>query len=614
MASNEGTRKRTLVEYAGTTIGQPASVRLRRDITASEYETMKAELEHERSLRAIDQKKFKQSQQRLERQVEFAVEDAKEAKRLLDEFRDESERHIEQLREARKDALVDLRTCQIQLEEERAVAAATATEEDPKVAVLEKELEAKTVENTGLMSQLNSARDELQRLIKREVEPPAPPDENERPGAASEAPSAVMRELNRVRIELAESERKNRQLLRAAEDWKETTKQLIHERERAQSSVDRARKLEEEMRSLVKAHETVKSEMKSWKTFGNLVASVMKKSDVHIPDPGVPPEIATFSRWLDQSQRKIEELQETIDDIHNRHDKAKNKISVLESTHRESEVTKKRLSQEVADLKRRAEASTNTAKSLKSQESVWKREIGSLRELVAMYDKLPLGGPQVESGSGNAQATVEVLKSSLGSSKEELKVMKAEVERLQKDLDTSFTEKEDMRKQHSTVLEKFAKLKEAVYAERAKAEKAEARACKAEALAGKGSFNPNETRVLHLKQNPVTEALKQEVEVLRRQIESLTGSKPKAESSELDPNKLHQRLKESFKEQISRFREGVYLMTGFKIDMIPGTDRPKFRVRSLYAEQEHGKWQMRSFRSIALSQDHCPKTNRLRVL
>ena len=37
---------------------------------------------------------------------------------------------------------------------------------------------------------------------------------------------------------------------------------------------------------------------------------------------------------------------------------------------------------------------------------------------------------------------------------------------------------------------------------------------------------------------------------------------------------------------MGRVREGVYLMTGFKIDMIPGTDRPRFKLRSVFAEQE----------------------------
>jgi len=38
--------------------------------------------------------------------------------------------------------------------------------------------------------------------------------------------------------------------------------------------------------------------------------------------------------------------------------------------------------------------------------------------------------------------------------------------------------------------------------------------------------------------------------------------------------------------KIGRFREGVYLMTGYKIDMIPGSERPMFKVRSTFAEQE----------------------------
>ena len=167
--------------------------------------------------------------------------------------------------------------------------------------------------------------------------------------------------------------------------------------------------------------------------------------------------------------------------------------------------------------------------------------------------------------------------------------IKEAMDRLQKDLDATIAEKEEVSKEHSRVLEKFAKLKDAVYSERDKAAKAEARACKAEALAGKGAFDPKVSRVLHMTDSPITEALKHEISVLRRQVESLTGTRPKAGSSmELDPNKYHQRLKESFKEQISCFREGVYMMTGYKIDMVPGNDRPTFRVRSLFAESEHG--------------------------
>jgi len=58
--------------------------------------------------------------------------------------------------------------------------------------------------------------------------------------------------------------------------------------------------------------------------------------------------------------------------------------------------------------------------------------------------------------------------------------------------------------------------------------------------------------------------------------------------SDVDAQKLHKRLKESFKEQIGLFREGVYLLTGYKIEMLQTSgehsERPQFKVRSMYAE------------------------------
>lgn len=36
-------------------------------------------------------------------------------------------------------------------------------------------------------------------------------------------------------------------------------------------------------------------------------------------------------------------------------------------------------------------------------------------------------------------------------------------------------------------------------------------------------------------------------------------------NSNMDPNKLNQRLKEMFKEKIATFRESVYLLTGYKV-------------------------------------------------
>lgn len=244
-----------------------------------------------------------------------------------------------------------------------------------------------------------------------------------------------------------------------------------------------------------------------------------------------------------------------------------------------------RWTQERKDMESKVEQSNRQLHLLNAREQIWKREADSLRSLVKSFDDLPLS-PMKSSASLAPQGSLRALEVSLETSREEINVLKEAQERMQSDLDASSSSKEELQNKHNTVMEKFGKLREAVYAEREKVEKAEARACQAESLAGKGSFDPEQTRVLHLKRNPLMEAFKEEVAVLRRQVEALSGDKSKVVAPDVDPNKLHQRLKESFKEQIGRFREGVYLMTGYKVDMIPGNDRPMFRVRSIFAERE----------------------------
>ena len=202
-----------------------------------------------------------------------------------------------------------------------------------------------------------------------------------------------------------------------------------------------------------------------------------------------------------------------------------------------------------------------------------------------------------------------------------MKLLSETNQKLETDLESLRTEQQAAKTEHERVLEKFHKLRNALMDERSKAEAAEARACQAETLAGKGSYNSEMTRVLHFKSNPLTEAMKEkyqnEIASLKRQLEDaeeslrssasveataspgpsrvrgstgsagvVSGKKEEAISS-LDAQKLHKRLKERFKEQIGLFREGVYLITGFKIDMaFSDSDCPRFKVRSIYGERE----------------------------
>ena len=123
---------------------------------------------------------------------------------------------------------------------------------------------------------------------------------------------------------------------------------------------------------------------------------------------------------------------------------------------------------------------------------------------------------------------------------------------------------------------------------------------------------------LHLESNPLADAVREkylsEIDSLKQKLEQVEqqlaanssttaqgaftpapsshrgsfGSGPSSDGiSSIDAQKLHKRLKERFKEQIGLFREGVYLLTGCKIDMsFSDSDCPQFKVRSMYSERE----------------------------
>ena len=76
---------------------------------------------------------------------------------------------------------------------------------------------------------------------------------------------------------------------------------------------------------------------------------------------------------------------------------------------------------------------------------------------------------------------------------------------------------------HGRVIEKFGKLRDTLMGERSKPEAAEARTCRAETLAGKGSYNLGTTRVVHLESNLLADATRErqraEIGSLERRLE-----------------------------------------------------------------------------------------------
>ena len=240
-------------------------------------------------------------------------------------------------------------------------------------------------------------------------------------------------------------------------------------------------------------------------------------------------------------------------------------------------------------MKAQLDSQTIQIATLTAQQAIAQRELDSLRVLVQTFDGMPLLSPTASNqseilASPKLQTSLKTMQVRMRSIQDELDLVTRDRDRLASELEAAQAAVKETQQEHERVLDKFGKLREALQAERAKVAKAEGRAIEAESLAGKGSFNPDMARALHLKETPLVEALREELAVLKRQLEA-KGSAATARTP-IDPEKLNQRLKENFKEQISLFREGVYLMTGYKVDMLPGTDRPTFRVRSVFAEQE----------------------------
>ncbi|ETN22835.1 hypothetical protein, variant 11 [Phytophthora nicotianae INRA-310] len=143
-------------------------------------------------------------------------------------------------------------------------------------------------------------------------------------------------------------------------------------------------------------------------------------------------------------------------------------------------------------------------------------------------------------------------------------------------------------------------------------EKAEMELAVFEKRLGRGEFNVETTKIVHLAVNPTRELLqskakssdieklRQENEALRSRLSKLTDGED-AESPGIAEDKLttttsydtveglkklNQRLKQVFGDQIRQYREAVYLLTGYKVDLRKSNGMELLRLRSVYAEHD----------------------------
>ena len=576
---------------------------------------LRAEVDHERSLRALDAKRFASTQQRLERHIQFAVEEATEAKTMMEEIRQQSENYVDQWRQKYQVLQESYHDLQYRLDCEGAESILSAPKEDERVQQLKEQLQHREQETTGLHQTIQDLQQELALVLSRTlvVTPSSPSDTTTNPVLlASPAPPQVLKELNATRLHLQETERENRQLQRSYDKLQTLNAELRRKQLEQSNDSTRVTHLQQQLDERDQALALAQAQVASWTEFGTALSHLLqagagtptttttmtKKNPrvvgTHPPPPaGVPPELSVVQRYLQDATQEAREQHVQNQALESQLESADDKLQALQRTIRELEQSNNTLTSQLKDVQKQLQLSEGQVQVLQGQESVWKREVDALRSIVQTFDDLPLPG-KTAAPEEASMAKWRMVQASADAAHDELKVLRQAKTALQSELDAALKAKSELQTKHQTVLDKFGKLREAVYAERTKAEKAEARAVQAEELAGKGSFNPETTRVVHMQTTPLTEALKQEVTVLRRQVEALSktkkvlggGTTTTTPGADVDPNKLHQRLKESFKEQIGRFREGVYLLTGYRIDMIPDGDRPTFKVRSMFAEQQ----------------------------
>ena len=585
-------RKRPFEDQNAALVPSAKSTKLAPFCLEQQIASLQAELDHERSLRQLDQKRAQSKQERLYRQLEIAKDEAEEAQTSLDNFKHTSDKMTTQLRQQATEYLQELRQCQIELTEVQSERDDENDEQDSvtlwkeKYRLLQKELSQEQAAQQDYQTQLASLRktlDETRKQLSQAVEA------NEAVSAmpsTEEAPPAVMKELNRVRIALAETERRERQALRQVDQWQSRHASVVHESEQGRLALKRLPDLQEQVQALQAHQANNQAQQEAWSEFGKSLKAVLGKTTTTSSSSSSssstkanngPPEISAIQRFLKDSQTRTTQAEQQSRRLQQELHTVQKSIVPLEAQIQQLNNNIRTLEREKRIVDGKYAESQRQVSQLETQNTIYQKEITNLQGLIKTLDELPLASRKDLPDGKATSAAVHTLELSLQTSKDQLAIVSKEKTRLSKEL-------EENRAELERVKDKFGKLRDALMAERAKVEAAEQRAHQAETLAGKGSFNPETTRVLHLEQTPLMEALKEEVQVLKRQMAE--AGKATGASSSADPSKLNKRLKENFKEQIALFREGVYLMTGYKIDMLPNTDRPTFRVRSMFGEHE----------------------------
>jgi Mitotic checkpoint protein len=614
-----------------------------------QMDSLQIELDHERDGRRLDQKKSQHAVDVLQQKLLLLQTEMKQLRTLYDDTTEHDEKRIQQLTEARNKALHLNRQYQIQMEGMTGQhdPSSSKTQEATGSDQIDAELERFQVLNERLNEQILKYKEneftyqnEIVNL-KRTVEQKLQAFEEKslsqyiKHPLLEEAPASVLQELNRCRIQLANRERQIRQMEKRLDSQTERCNALLHETEVHRMQTKRYPLLQSEIQSLHQQYAKQEAELNAWNDFAHQLNEIIQSSSLsasgHTSKGTIsesetpttqhtPPEITTILRYLEMTKQQLTQAQKQMQYrqtlLHeNRDDSASRSTSYNpkdESAEPENQHEWKEHEYKIQlhMLSQQFDLSQN-------QILLYQREIDSYKQLIETYEQqiqFQFGKEKHDDRAGSSHSRIDpaydTLRIQSESTKERLELLQDTHMNLVSQLQDSQTERAKSETELDRVRVKYKQLKDALDTEKDRRVVAEERMVQAELLSAKGSFDAGKTRILHFAETPLVQALKEEVEVLKRQLEQSALSTAAASSASPsdtsflnssstagmeaivtpglpNPEKLIQRLKENFKEQIAFFREGVYMITGYKVEMLPNnSDRPVFRLRSVFAENE----------------------------
>ena len=647
-----------------------------------QLESLQMQMDHERDKNRLEQKKLQNTIDKLQQQVELSTKELQQQNDLYTETQENYEKQISDLTTAHRNTLQQNRQLQMQIEqhqyhhisrpqrqrqrclyEDNGIEAGSMSntkdydeeEYDQDLnddEMVDAEMHTYQVLNQRLQKQIqnyshNEAvyQQEIKQLKKivaeklhslQEDRDTKKKEQDESDKLYEDAPKTLLQELNTCRIQLATSERHVRQLERQMKYEEQQYNALVQENEALKLQNQRYGPIQTEWHDMQQKLAQTEAENVAYQDFTKQVQRIMNEEygsrfSVNKNNDRGPPELATIVRFLEKLQRSsispdTSSTGKRNADTQGNENEMKTHKSLSSTDAMEWAKREREFENDIRMLQKKYDVANHQA-------MLYQREIESFKSLIQTYEQqMIMMSPKKQSYESSianlSNNTMNIEYDKLKIEHDSLRDLCKHLEQtngtLTAELNTCQNELNTKHNEYDQLRAKYQQIREAMQAEKEHRTAIEQQLIVAEQLSGKGSFDPERTRILHITETPLIQALKEEIVVLKRQVDTLLQQKQNSVSSPSDahlldtsqlltmsststmpnPDKVIQRLKEQFKEQIGMFREGVYMMTGYKIDMIttnpPNSSnsnstisspddskpRPTFRLRSVFAEQE----------------------------